>query len=95
MTASDRTVEFRQLVKEAAEGIPDAKRRKLNRPSRRSQDGQKDGQDDLNKQYMAEGYIIVRLTHPDDILELTKLQSIFASAAAYIVEQYNNAQSYG
>ncbi|KAI0747439.1 snare protein syntaxin 18/UFE1 [Irpex lacteus] len=59
MTASDRTVEFRQLVKEAAEGIPDAKRRKLNRPSRRSQDGQKDGQDDLNKQYMAEGYIIL------------------------------------
>ncbi|KAI0693580.1 snare protein syntaxin 18/UFE1 [Cytidiella melzeri] len=59
MTASDRTLEFRQLAKEAQEGIPEAKRRKLNRPTKRGADVQKDGQEALSKQYMAEGYVIL------------------------------------
>ena len=60
MGAIDRTTEFRQLVKETREGIPEAKRRKLNKPSQRTTDGQKDGVSVLNKEYMTEGYAVVR-----------------------------------
>lgn len=62
MTASDRTREFRQLVKEAAEGVPEAKRRRLNRSPKRNANNHNDGQEVLNKEYMAEGYVIVCLT---------------------------------
>lgn len=56
MTASDRTTEFRELVKEASQARPDAKR---SRPPKRAVDGQRDGQEVLNKQYLAEGNAIV------------------------------------
>lgn len=59
MGASDRTSEFRELVKEAQEGIPDAKRRKISRPLKHSADGQKDGQEVINKEYMTEGYVVL------------------------------------
>lgn len=56
MTASDRTAEFRDLLKEAQQGLPDAKR---GRVSKRPADGQHDGQAIINKEYLAEGNAIV------------------------------------
>ena len=62
MTASDRTTEFRDVLKEKEKDIPDAKRRKLSRTARRTGDEQKDVQETLNKEYIAEGYNIVRMS---------------------------------
>ncbi|GJE84401.1 syntaxin-18 [Phanerochaete sordida] len=59
MTATSRTSEFRDLVREKEKEIPEAKRRKLSRPTRRTPDEQKDIQATLNKEYIAEGYNIL------------------------------------
>ena len=56
MGASDRTAEFRALVKEVQQSVPDAKRTRL---SRHTGDGQKDDQAVINKEYLGEGYAIV------------------------------------
>ena len=62
MTVISRTSEFRDIVKEKERAVPEAKRRKLSRSARRAGDDQKDAQETLNKEYMAEGYNIVRMS---------------------------------
>lgn len=60
MTATSRTLEFRDLVREKEKEIPDAKRRKLSRSAKRTPDEQNDVQVALNKEYIAEGYNILK-----------------------------------
>ena len=57
MPATDRTSEFRLVLKEASQLVPDAKRRKVTKSSTSSQ---REGQDVLNKEYLAEAYNVVR-----------------------------------
>ena len=59
MVAQDRTRDFRELLSEARRTQPDPKRRKVQKSS---SDAFQDNQLALNKQYLAEGYAIVRLT---------------------------------
>lgn len=59
MTASDRTPEFRQILKEVRSSLPETKRRKVQRPSARSGEGGHEGQDLLGKEYIAEGYVVL------------------------------------
>ena len=61
MTASDRTTEFREVLRDAQNTIPEAKRRKI---TKRAGEGQREGQDTLSKEYLAEGYAIVGLRFP-------------------------------
>ncbi len=56
MTASDRTLEFREVLKGAQNTIPEAKRRKV---TKRAGEGQREGQDTLSKEYLAEAYNVV------------------------------------
>ena len=56
MTASDRTLEFRQVLRDAQDTVPDAKRRKV---TKRAGEGQREGQDTLSKEYLAEAYAVV------------------------------------
>ena len=60
--STSRTSEFRDLVKEKEKEIPEAKRRKLSRTSKRNTDEEKDVQAALNKEYITEGYNIVRMS---------------------------------
>ena len=62
MAFASRTSEFRDIVKEKERDMPEAKRRKLSRTARRTGDEQKDVQETLNKEYIAEGYNIVRMS---------------------------------
>ena len=62
MTANDRTSEFRDLLKEKEKSVPDAKRRKFSRSAKRTSDEQRNVQETLNKDYIAEGYNIVRMS---------------------------------
>lgn len=62
MTASDRTIEFRDVLREKEKGIPEAKRRKLSRHAKRTPEDQRDVQEMLNKEYITEGYNIVRMS---------------------------------
>lgn len=62
MTATSRTSEFRELIREAEKAIPEAKRRKLNRAAKRGIDEQKHAQEAINREYVAEGYNIVRMS---------------------------------
>jgi syntaxin 18 len=62
MTASDRTAEFRDLLREKEKGVPESKRRKLSRSTKREQDHQRDAQEALNREYITEGYNIVRMS---------------------------------
>jgi len=57
MPATSRTAEFREILKEKQNVQPEAKRRKLT--PKRVADGQRDGQDLLGKEYLAEAYVIV------------------------------------
>ena len=57
MTASDRTPEFRGLLRDVQNTIPEAKRRKLS--GKRVGDAQREGQDALSKEYLAEAYAVV------------------------------------
>ena len=59
MTASDRTAEFREVLGDAQRALPEAKRRRVQRSS---PDAPRDAQLVLNKEYLAEGYAIVRLS---------------------------------
>ena len=74
MTASDRTTEFRDVLKEKEKAIPDAKRRKLSRVAKRTPDEQRDAQETLNKQYLLEGYNIVRMSAVTFILSFPRLR---------------------
>ena len=58
MTVTLRTSEFRQMVKERAGHAPDAKRRKLSIPPKRSSP-ESEKQELLNKEYVKEAYNVV------------------------------------
>ena len=62
MAAGDRTSEFRDILKEKERDIPEAKRRKISRSAKRTGDEQKDVQETLNREYITEGYNIVRMS---------------------------------
>lgn len=62
MAVSNRTSEFRDILREKERDIPEARRRKLSRSAKRTGDEQKDVQETLNKEYVAEGYNIVRMS---------------------------------
>jgi len=59
MATSDRTPEFREILKEVRSTMPETKRRKVHRPSARSGDGVHEGQDVLGKEYVAEAYTVL------------------------------------
>ena len=59
MPATSRTSEFRELLKEKENVFPDPKRRK--RTKRTSADGQREGDELLNRQYINDAYAVVRL----------------------------------
>ena len=59
MVAIDRTPEFRDVLKDAMRLQPDIRKRKTQRPA---SDTGKDVQLALNKEYLAEGYAVVRET---------------------------------
>ncbi|KAI0774366.1 hypothetical protein C8Q74DRAFT_1368849 [Fomes fomentarius] len=69
MTASSRTSEFREFVRQKEGPLPDAKRRKLSRPPKRSTP-ESERQDLLNKEYVKEAYNV--LNH---ICTLTRMLS--------------------
>ncbi|KAF7794533.1 hypothetical protein EIP86_005667 [Pleurotus ostreatoroseus] len=56
MTAIDRTAEFREVLSDVQRGLPEAKRRKVQKSS---PDASRDAQLVLNKEYLAEGYAIL------------------------------------
>ena len=62
MAAGYRTSEFREILREKERDIPEAKRRKISRTAKRIGDEQKDVQETLNKEYITEGYNIVRMS---------------------------------
>jgi hypothetical protein len=57
MPSSDRTADFRKFIHEKQFTIPDAKRRKLSKPT--WNDPSLDGQVNFGKEYMSEAYVIV------------------------------------
>ena len=57
MPSIDRTADFRKVIQEKALTIPDAKRRKLSKPT--PKDTGLDGRDLFGKEYMSEAYVIV------------------------------------
>ncbi|TFY59796.1 hypothetical protein EVJ58_g5551 [Rhodofomes roseus] len=57
MPATSRTSEFRQLLKEKENVFPDPKRRK--RSKRASADGQREGDELLNRQYLNDAYSVL------------------------------------
>lgn len=59
MTGTDRTSDFREVVAEKHNALPEAKRRKISRPAKG--DGEREGQTILGKEYISEAYVIVRL----------------------------------
>lgn len=62
MPTVDRTAEFRHVLSEAHDVIPDVTRRKLSGPSKRIADGQREKDEKLNREYLAEAYAVVRST---------------------------------
>ncbi|CCM04819.1 uncharacterized protein FIBRA_07012 [Fibroporia radiculosa] len=58
MPALSRTSEFRAILQEKQNEIPETKRRKIT--SRRAADGQREVQDILGKEYLAEAYLILQ-----------------------------------
>ncbi|PCH41267.1 hypothetical protein WOLCODRAFT_143476 [Wolfiporia cocos MD-104 SS10] len=66
MPATSRTTEFRALVREKRDDLPEAKRRKI--APRRAADGQREGDDLLGKEYIAEAYVI--LEHIDTLVRM-------------------------
>ncbi|KAI0650651.1 hypothetical protein C8Q79DRAFT_901812 [Trametes meyenii] len=58
MPAIPRTSEFRDVVREKERGIPEAKRRKLSRPSKRSTP-ESERLETLNKEYVKEAYVVL------------------------------------
>ncbi|KAI0352860.1 hypothetical protein OH77DRAFT_1484605 [Trametes cingulata] len=58
MPAIPRTSEFRELVREKEGDIPEAKRRKLSRPSKRSTP-ESERLETLNKEYVKEAYVVL------------------------------------
>lgn len=57
MPATSRLPELRDLIREKQDALPETKRRRI--APRRAADGQREGQDRLNKEYTAEAYVIV------------------------------------
>lgn len=74
MAVFNRTLEFRDIVKEKERNVPEAKRRKLSRSARRTGDDQRDVQETLNKEYMAEGYNLVRMSSTPQNMSIPKLK---------------------
>ena len=62
MAVTPRTTEFRRAVQECQNTIPDAKRRKLSRPSKRSTP-ESERLEALNKEYMKEAYNVVSMSY--------------------------------
>ncbi|KAI0832517.1 hypothetical protein BC628DRAFT_1308901 [Trametes gibbosa] len=58
MPATMRTSEFREVVREKERGIPEAKRRKLSRPSKRATP-ENERMETLNKEYVNEAYVVL------------------------------------
>lgn len=58
MPSSDRTADFRNVIREKEREIPDAKRRKLAKSTRH--DSERDGGIHAGKEYIGEAYVIVR-----------------------------------
>lgn len=63
MPATDRTSQFREILKEVSNSLPEVKRRKVSKPSHIQRDV-------LGKQYLAEAYIIVRKSFSESHIEL-------------------------
>jgi hypothetical protein len=61
MPCNNRTSDFREVLREKEDAIPDSKRRKISKHTK--SDVQLDGQNVLGKQYVAEAYTIVCDTH--------------------------------
>ena len=59
MVALDRTPEFRDVLRDAQRLQPEPKRRKVQKTSA---DAARDGQLVLSKEYLAEGYAVVRVS---------------------------------
>lgn len=59
MPGIDRTTDFREVLTEKRNALPDSKRRKISRAA--NGDSPVDGQNVLGKEYVAEAYVIVRL----------------------------------
>ena len=57
MAVSSRTSEFREYVRQKEGAAPDAKRRKLSRPGKRSPEAER--QQLVNKEYVKEAYNVV------------------------------------
>ena len=70
MTASSRTSEFREFVRQKEGAVPDAKRRKLSRPVKRSSP-ETERQELLNKEYVKEAYNVVSMVQ--DMYEHARL----------------------
>ncbi|OSX60365.1 hypothetical protein POSPLADRAFT_1182889 [Postia placenta MAD-698-R-SB12] len=61
MPATSRLPELRDLIREKQDALPETKRRRI--APRRAADGQREGQDRLNKEYTAEAYVILNHIH--------------------------------
>lgn len=59
MPGTDRTTDFRELLTEKQNAIPEAKRRKVTKYTKGDSPGE--SQNLLGKEYLAEAYIIVRI----------------------------------
>lgn len=59
MPARSRTSEFREVLKEKQNDLPDVKRRKLNAKRTATDSSQRDGQNLLGKEYLTEAYVVV------------------------------------
>jgi syntaxin 18 len=62
MPSIDRTTDFREVLAEKRKALPDAKRRKITRPSK--SDTEREGHNPLDDKYISEAYIIVRSKFP-------------------------------
>ncbi|KAI0921310.1 hypothetical protein AcW2_006324 [Taiwanofungus camphoratus] len=59
MPARSRTSEFREVLKEKQNDLPDVKRRKLNAKRTATDSSQRDGQNLLGKEYLTEAYVVL------------------------------------
>lgn len=65
MPGTDRTTDFRELLNEKQNAIPEAKRRKITKG-----DGPGESQNLLGKEYLTEAYIVVRVCQLDFLLRI-------------------------
>jgi syntaxin 18 len=59
MPSINRTTDFREVLAEKRNALPETKRRRMSKPSK--SDTEREGQNILGKEYISEAYVIVRL----------------------------------